>query len=60
MPAQRDEKRTKELTEIKLLGEMVEHQLSNIVAELESIVEWQANAIGDEVNIGYHNGRQEE
>jgi hypothetical protein len=52
MPSQRDDRGTEELAEIKLSEEMVEQQLSNIVAELESAVEWQANATGDEVSMG--------
>jgi len=32
---------------------MAEKQLSNIVAKLESVVEWQVNATGDEVSMGY-------
>jgi hypothetical protein len=31
---------------------MVEQQLNNIVAELEYIVEWKANATGDEISMG--------
>jgi hypothetical protein len=35
----------------KLLEEMVQNQLNNIVVELESVVEWQANT-ADEDSMG--------
>jgi hypothetical protein len=52
MPAQGDDKETEELIERKLSEEMAEQQLSNIAAELEYAVEWQANSTCNEVSMG--------
>jgi hypothetical protein len=54
MPSRGDDRETKELAERKLSEEMAEQQLSNIVVELEHVVEWQANATGDETSMGDH------
>jgi hypothetical protein len=40
------------LIERKLSEEIVEQQLSKIVVEMESAVEWQVNATGDEISMG--------
>jgi hypothetical protein len=56
VPTQRDDRRAeKNWQRENLSEEMVEQQLSNIVVEVESAVEWQENATGDEVNMGDQN-----
>ena len=54
MLAQGDDKEIEELTKRKLSENMVENQISDIVANLESVVEWKTNAIGDDVSMGDH------
>jgi hypothetical protein len=40
------------LMERRLSEGIAEQQLNNSVVEVESAVEWQANATGDEINMG--------
>jgi hypothetical protein len=52
MSTQGDDKGEEELTEVYMTREMAKKQLSGNDVEMESVVEWQANATGDEIFMG--------